>query len=299
MRRLFRALIVLALLAGGAAWALTRPAIIAEAEIAGLQGDAAAGEAVFWAAGCASCHAEETATGAARLVLSGGQAFASDFGTFRAPNISTDPVHGIGGWTLAQFLTATQNGIGPEGQHYYPAFPYTAYRLAERQDLADLFAFLQTLPVSDVPSQPHEVGFPFSIRRAVGLWNLLYLRDEATIGGDLDAEAARGRYLVEALGHCGECHTPRGPLGALDRSRWLQGAPDPTGGGRRIPGLAPGQLDWSAVEIASYLADGFTPAFDTAGGHMRQVIANLANLPEADRLAIAAYLAQVPPATPE
>ncbi len=294
MRRLVRAIILLAAIGASAGWVLTRPVHITDDEVAALTGDAAAGEAIFWAGGCASCHAAEDASDEARLVLGGGQAFPSDFGTFRAPNISPDPTQGIGDWSLAQFLTAMQNGISPEGQHYYPAFPYTAYRLADRQDLADLFAFLQTLPASDQASLPHDVGFPFSIRRAVGLWNVLYLRDEFVVTGDLTEEEARGRYLSEALAHCGECHTPRGALGAVDRSRWLQGAPALTGRGT-IPALTPDELDWSADEIAAYLNDGFTPTFDAAGGHMRSVIANLANLDAADRAAIAAYLGRLPP----
>lgn len=295
MRRVIVSLLALGLIGLAVAWVLTRPTFVSDEEVAGLTGDAEAGEAVFWAGGCASCHSTEDATGDARLILTGGQAFPSDFGTFRAPNLSQDPDHGIGGWTLAQFLTAMQHGISPEGQNYYPAFPYTAYQLAERQDLVDLFAFLQTLPESDTPSLPHDVGFPFSIRRAVGLWNVLYLRDDFVVQGNLTETEARGRYLAEALGHCGECHTPRGPLGAVDRARWLQGAPNPSGRGT-IPALTPDALNWSEGEIAAYLNDGFTPEFETAGGHMRSVIMNLAHLEASEREAIAAYLGRVPPA---
>lgn len=276
---------------------LTRPSYVTAEEVAGLRGDAAAGEAVFWAAGCASCHAAPDSTGDDRLILSGGQAFPSDFGTFRAPNISPDPTHGIGGWSLAEFLTAVQNGISPEGRNYYPAFPYGAYRLADRQDLADLFAYLRTLPASDAPSQPHEVSFPFSIRRSVAAWNLLFLRDEFVVTGELDAAGERGRYLAEALAHCAECHTARNVLGGLIRGRWLRGAPNPTESGT-IPSLTPDELRWSADEIANYLADGFTPEFDSAGGQMRSVILNLAQIPQADRLAIAAYLQSLPAAAP-
>lgn len=273
----------------GAAWFLTRSEHITQADVAGMVGDAQAGEAVFWAAGCASCHAAEDAVDEQRLILAGGQAFASDFGTFYAPNISSDVVMGLGDWTLPEFLTALQNGISPEGQHYYPAFPYTAYRLAERQDLVDLFAFIQTLPASDIPSLPHDVGFPFNIRRTVGLWNLLNLHDDFSITGDLSEEEVRGRYLAEALSHCGECHSPRNAIGALNRARWLEGAPNPTGRGT-IPDLTPDNLGWSEDEIAAYLNDGFTPEFETAGGHMRSVIQNLAHLPATDREAIASYL---------
>jgi mono/diheme cytochrome c family protein len=295
MRRILLSLAVIGLAGLGAFWVLTRPVTIPETELADLSGDAVAGEAVFWAAGCASCHAAEDTTGEARLILSGGQRFPSDFGTFLAPNVSMDPEHGIGDWTFPQFVTALQEGISPEGQHYYPAFPYPAYRLATRQDLADLWAFWQTLPASDVPSAPHEVGFPFSIRRTVGVWNLLNLQDEFVVTGELTAEQARGRYLSEALAHCAECHTPRDALGGLDRAAWLTGAPDPSGRGT-IPSLTPDELSWSEAEIAAYLNDGFTPDFDSAGGHMASVIRNLSQLAESDRLAIAAYLKVLPPA---
>jgi mono/diheme cytochrome c family protein len=293
MRRFLISLLAIALGLLGAGWAITRPVTLPEAELAGLTGDAVAGEMVFWAAGCASCHAAEDATGEARLILSGGQRFASDFGTFVAPNISMDTEHGIGDWTLAQFVTALQEGVSPEGRHYYPAFPYTAYRLATRQDLADLWAFWQTLPASEVPNEAHELGFPFSIRRAVGVWNLLNLNDDFVVTGDLTEQEARGRYLAEALAHCAECHTPRNALGGLDRAAWMAGAPNPSGTGT-IPPLTPDRLRWSVAEIAAYLNDGFTPEFDSAGGSMVSVTHNLAMLPEADRQAIAAYLKSLP-----
>lgn len=293
MPPLLRWVVFIGVMGFGVAWFLTRPSHISDAEVAGLTGDAVAGEAVFHAAGCASCHSGEDASAEERLILAGGQEFPSDFGTFRAPNISSDPTHGIGDWTLAQFLTALQNGISPDGQNYYPAFPYTAYRLATRQDLADLFAFMQTLPASDVASLPHDVGFPFNIRRTVGLWNVLNLRDDYAV--TVPDAVARGQYLSEALAHCGECHTPRNAIGALDRAVWMHGAPNPNGRGT-IPALTPDELTWSQDEIAAYLNDGFTPTFDSAGGHMRSVIANLSQLDGADRAAIAAYLQALPPA---
>jgi mono/diheme cytochrome c family protein len=295
MRRILLILVALGLVAAAAGWAVTRPATVSAAELAGLTGEAERGEAVFWAAGCASCHAEEEATGEDRLVLSGGRQFPSEFGTFVAPNISMHPEAGIGDWTFAEFVTALQEGTSPEGRHYYPAFPYASYRLAERRDLADLWAFWQTLPASDVASLPHDVGFPFSIRRAVGVWNLLNLQDEFTVTGDLTEQQQRGRYLAEALAHCAECHTPRDALGGLDRSAWMTGAPNPTGTGT-IPALTPDELTWSEGEIAAYLNDGFTPSFDSAGGHMVSVIRNLSMLTEDDRAALAAYLKSLPPA---
>ena len=295
MRLILISLAAMGAIAVGGAWLATLPATLPQGELAGLTGDPVAGEAVFWAAGCASCHAGADARDEARLILAGGQRFASDFGTFVAPNISMHPEHGIGRWTQTEFITALQHGTSPDGRHYYPAFPYTAYRLAKAQDLVDLWAFWQGLPAADTPSQPHDLGFPFNIRRSVGAWNLLNLQDDFVITGDLTEEQARGRYLAEALAHCAECHTPRDALGGLDRSAWMAGAPNPSGTGM-IPALTPDKLTWSQAEIAAYLNDGFTPDFDSAGGSMVSVIANMAMLPEADRLAIAAYLKALPPA---
>ncbi|UYV39250.1 cytochrome c [Rhodobacteraceae bacterium D3-12] len=294
MRKLLKIVVVLALIGLAVFWFVTRPSRVDPDALAGLSGDAAKGEQVFWAAGCAACHAAPKAEGEARLVLAGGMAFASPFGTFFAPNISPDPEHGIGGWSLEALVNAMKHGTGPNGAHYYPAFPYTSYARAELADIADLHAFLATLPASDAANTPHDVGFPFNIRRSLGGWKFLFSRPEwvMDVSGD---ELERGRYLVEALGHCGECHTPRNALGGLDYSRWLQGAATPDGKGK-VPALTPDALTWSAVDIAAYLGTGFTPDFDSAGGHMADVVLNLANLPKSDLAAIAAYLKAMPAA---
>ncbi len=226
-------------------------------------------------------------------MLAGGLPFASDFGTFYAPNISSDPDHGIGRWTLPKFARAVTQGVSPEGQHYYPAFPYTAYGHLVPQDVTDLFVYMQTLPASSTPSKPHDVGFPFNIRRGLGLWKMLFAKDDYVLAGDPDAQVARGRYLAEGLAHCGECHTPRNALGALDHSAWLTGAPNPSGKGK-IPGITPAQLDWSKADLVEYFTSGFTPEYDSAGGEMAEVVSNLAQLPESDREAIAAYLKALP-----
>lgn len=272
---------------------LTAPRAGSMEALKGLTGDAAHGEQVFWAAGCASCHAAADATGDARLVLAGGQAFPSDFGTFIAPNISPDPESGIGGWTVEQFACAIQAGLSPDSTHYFPALPYAAYNKMVPQDVVDLKAFMDGLPKSQTPSQPHQVGFPFNIRRTLGLWKLMFVRQDFVIQGDLTPEQTRGRYIAEALAHCAECHTPRNALGGLDTSRWLGGAPDPSGKGT-IPNITPGKLTWSEADIVEYLTSGFTPEFDSVGGHMAHVVENMSQLPESDRQAIAAYLKIVP-----
>lgn len=272
---------------------LSAPSMPAMAAYDGLKGDAKNGEQVFWAAGCASCHAAVDARGEAELVLAGGQEFPSDFGTFIAPNISPDPTHGIGGWTLIQFASAVTQGVSPEGAHLYPALPYGAYNKMAPQDVADLWAFMQTLPASATASQPHKVGFPFNIRRSLGIWKRMFVSYDWVIAGDLTPEQTRGRYIAEALAHCGECHTPRNALGGLQRDKWLSGAPNPNGKGR-TPNITPAKLSWSEDEIVEYLTTGFTPEFDSVGGHMAHVVENMAKLPESDRKAVAAYLKLVP-----
>lgn len=284
MRRVLKLLVPAAVVAAGIGLWITAPARVDESGFAALSGDAEAGKAVFTAAGCASCHHAPKAED--KLLLTGGQAFPSDFGTFHAPNISPG-AEGLAGWSLVDFANAVQKGVSPEGKHYYPAFPYTAYARMTPQDVADLWAYMQTLPVADTPSKPHDVGFPFNIRRSVGGWKFLFASEDWVL--DVPPELERGRYLVEALAHCGECHTPRNPLGALDTGRWMAGAPNPSGAGT-IPTLTPDKLDWADTDIAYYLETGFTPDFDSVGGHMAEVVDNFSKLPAEDRLAVAAYV---------
>lgn len=292
LRRLFLGLILVGAAGAALALFLTRPGTVDPERFASLDGDVVRGEVIYWASGCASCHAAEGDD--TRKVLSGGYRLTSDFGTFVSPNISPHPTEGIGSWTLVDFANALLEGTTPGGAHYYPSLPYGSYARMEDGDVADLWAFIETLPESDVPNQPHELAFPFSIRMSVGGWKLLYLNDEYTGPADTP-ELERGRYLVEALGHCAECHTPRDALGGLDRARWMAGAPNPSGKGK-IPGLTPAQLDWSASDIAYYLETGFTPDFDSAGSSMASVVRNLANLAPEDRAAIAAYIKALPAA---
>lgn len=293
MRKVLWGVAGLAMIGAVAGWVLTAPSLRNSEAVAGLTGNAGAGEAVFWAAGCASCHMSPGATGEAQKVLAGGMAFPSAFGTFYAPNISTDADHGIGGWTPTEVAGAVMDGVSPLGAHYYPALPYNAYSKMAPQDMADLAAYLGTLPADATPNRAHDVGFPFNIRRSLGGWKLLFGTDDWALATAATPEITRGRYIAEALAHCGECHTPRNALGGLDRARWLGGAPNPDGKGT-IPNITPGKLMWSEAEIVEYLTSGFTPDYDSVGGHMAHVVENMARLPEADRAAVAAYLKAVP-----
>ena len=285
------ALTTLALIGAGVLlglW-LTRPQTVDAALYDGLTPDPANGALVFAAMGCASCH--QAAEDGNDTELGGGKRFASPFGTFIAPNISPHPTHGIGAWSDVEIASAVTHGTGAGGEHLFPAFPYTSYAKASPQDITDLIAHLRDLPEVDQPNAPHEVGFPFNIRTSLGGWKLLFANDSWVLEGDLSEAVTRGRYLVEALAHCGECHTPRNALGGLQRSAWLTGGPNPSGEGD-IPAI--NAIDWSDGQLRSYLTTGLTPDFDSAGGSMVSVIRNLAKLPEDDIDAIIAYLRKLP-----
>jgi mono/diheme cytochrome c family protein len=291
--RFLRGVMLLALVGLGIGWFATRPQPLAPDALDGLIGAPDNGALVFAAAGCASCHVG--ADGPADL-LTGGKRFTSDFGAFIAPNISSDAVHGIGGWSDLEVASAIMTGVGRNGAHLYPAFPYAAYNKATRQDVVDLIAYLRTLPASSRPNDPHELGFPFNLRVTLGGWKALFVGDDWVMADAATPALTRGRYLVEALGHCAECHTPRNALGGLQTASWMSGAPNPSGDGR-IPNITNGALLWSEFEIAEYLKSGFTPDFDSAGGSMAAVVRNTAKLSDADRAAIAAYLKAIPAIT--
>lgn len=290
MRRSVKFLLVGAVAVAGAGWLLTAPTAMPVEVAQAHTADLVNGALIFNAAGCASCHAAPDAE--VKTVLSGGHALQSPFGTFYAPNISSGP-EGIGGWSLPEFSHALRAGVSPAGRHYYPAFPYTSYSGMNETDIADLYAYMRTLPADPTASGAHDVGFPFNIRRGIGLWKRLYLDPDPVLTGDLDPEQVRGQYLVEHLAHCGECHTPRDALGGLERDAWLTGAPNPSGKGR-IPDITPAKLGWSQAELVEYFTSGFTPDYDSVGGSMAAVVDNLAQLPESDRAAIAAYLLALP-----
>lgn len=298
--RLLLLVILLAGAAGAAGWALSAPVRLDPALLAGLQpGDAKKGERIFNAGGCVSCHAAPGSQGEARLRLAGGVRLATAFGTFVAPNISSDTQDGIGSWTAEDLANAMLRGVSPEGLHYYPAFPYTSYARMNPQDVADLLAFLRTLPAVQGKAPGHEVGFPFSIRRGLGLWKRLYLSAEpiVALAADAPEPVKLGRALVEGPGHCGECHTPRNAIGGPKKDQWLAGAAAAEGNGR-VPNITPGAGgigDWTEADIAALLESGLTPDFDSVGGQMADVVQNTAKLTPDDRAAMAAYLKAVPP----
>ena len=270
---------------------------------ASAEADLANGKTMFFAGGCASCHAApaskdcENPKIADRLELAGGRCLKTPFGTFYVPNISPDSESGIGGWTTPQFIKAMREGVSPSGEHYYPAFPYTSYQRMADTDLTDLKAFLDTLPAikSDVPE--HDLSFPFNIRATLMGWKFMFL-DGKRFQPDPEKSDLlnRGAYLVEGPGHCGECHSPRNILGGIVSDKRFSGAEDPEGKGV-VPNITPhseGIEDWSEADIVTSLETGLTPSFDTFGGNMVKVQENMAELSSQDRKAIAAYLKSLP-----
>jgi len=292
IRRVIAAAVFAAIFAAGLFWVLTTtPAPIAA--LPPHTADLANGREMFFAGGCASCHAVPKQKDDTRL--GGGLALGSPFGTFYVPNISPDRQDGIGAWSEGQFVTAMTMGVSPAGEHLFPAFPYTSYRNMRLDDVRDLFAFLMTLPPVAGRVRDHDLRFPFNIRRGVGLWKLLFFRD-ATFRPDPSRPAQwnRGAYLVNGPGHCAECHSPRNAFGAvIDGLRFTGGpSPDRQGG---VPNITQYKLkNWTAEDIASTLYDGMTPDADLVGGSMIEVVANTAKLTPADRMAIAVYIKSLP-----
>ncbi len=280
-------------LASAAALIVTAPIRVNPDEIAGLELDLEVGAQVFLNGGCASCHSAPNATRKTRLQLAGGREFPSDFGTFYAPNISPDPEVGIGKWSALDLANAMRHGTSPDGQHYYPVFPYGSYGRVSLQDIVSLHGYIMTLPAMPNEDRKHDVRFPFNIRASLGGWKLLFKSTDWVLKEAATPELQRGRYLVEALGHCTECHTPRNFLGGLKKSKWLAGALNPTGKGR-VPNITAAKLKWSDADILYYFTTGFKPDFDTVGGLMAEVVENLAQMPEDDLKAIIAYLRAVP-----
>jgi mono/diheme cytochrome c family protein len=249
---------------------------------------------MFYAGGCASCHASTGQQDPTRL--GGGAPLESPFGTFYPPNISSDPHDGIGRWSEADFVTALWKGTSPDGQHYYPAFPYTSYQRIALDDARDLFAYIKTLPAVAGKAPPHQVPFPFSWRRLLGGWNFLFLdgqpfRPDPT----KSAQWNRGAYLVNGPGHCAECHSPRNVLGGIESGKRFAGGPNIEGKGW-VPNITQkGIADYSENDIAYLLETGQMPDGDSVGGPMRAVIRNTSQLPAADREAMAVYLKSLPP----
>jgi len=253
------------------------------------------GEYVLRAGGCAVCHTDLDNDG---VYLAGGRAFNTPFGTFFSPNITPDPSHGIGAWSLADFSKAVTRGEGPEGLHYYPVFPYTSYSGMRTEDIQALFTYLRSVKPVPQADKLHDLPWYLQFRFVNRVWKYLFFEpNEPPI--DMSEPVRRGAYLVTVLMHCGECHTPRNLFGVLDDELFLAGAKDGPDGDA-VPNITPDRKTgigrWSRTTLIRYLTKGMEPDGDFAGGVMVDVIdESLRHLSGSDIEAIVDYLKSIPP----
>jgi mono/diheme cytochrome c family protein len=261
------------------------------------EGDPQRGGYIAKAAGCVGCHTEAVDKA---VEYAGGRALETPFGTFYGPNITPHPEAGIGRWTEADFFRAMRNGDRRGGSSYYPAFPYPSFTGMSDQDLRDLWTYLRSLPPSDRQSRPHDLRFPYSLRPLNTFWKALFFKS-GPLAADpkLNEVQNRGRYLVQALGHCGECHTPRNFLGAPVRERYLAGGKGPKD--KKIPSITPARLkEYTDVDLRNLLQTGDLPDGDSVSETMAEVVRNTTSqLTAQDLEAMIAYLRVVPVAADE
>jgi mono/diheme cytochrome c family protein len=254
------------------------------------------GAYIFTLAGCAACHTDVKAKG---LMLAGGRAIDTPFGTFYGPNITPDPVHGIGRWSDTDFIRALREGLRPDGGHLFPVFPYTSFTLMTDADLRDLKAYIFSLPPVAKPSREHDVWFPFSWRWLQTFWRWLNFTP-GPFAPDPGQSTAwnRGAYVVRALGHCAECHTPRDALGGLQNGLAFSG--NPKGPERqKVPNITSDKTtgigSWSHNQLLTFLRSGLLPNGDVVGSVMGEVIQNeTSKMTDADQESVAIYLKSLP-----
>jgi mono/diheme cytochrome c family protein len=280
--------------------ALTLVALLATASAAAGQDreQIARGKYVFGAAAGCACH-----TAPKEPLNSGARKYDGPFGTVYSSNITPDPTTGIGKWTDEQIITAIRSGRRPNGERLIPVHPYTVFNGMAERDLKDVVAYLRSVPPVNKPTPPKKITVPLFESVFLPAWLATFAPRETPPATAPTSGLARGEYLVRAVGHCGECHTPRTMTMAVDNSRYLAGAPKGKGPeGEAVPNLTPDKetgLDWTEEQIADYLGSGNKPDGDVAGGLMAEVIqgpsAGFKDLTKADRLAIARYLKSIPP----
>ena len=251
------------------------------------------GQYLTRAADCVACHTAPTGK-----PFAGGRAFKLPFGTLFSTNITPDEESGIGGWSDEDFVRALHEGIRKDGEHLYPAFPYPSYTLLTRSDVRAIKAYLFSLkPVRNVPPA-NDLSFPFNQRYLMVFWNLLFNPDQRFRPNiNQNPEWNRGAYIAEALGHCGDCHTPRNLLQGLSSSRKFAGAMIEGWKAYNItPDPAWGIGDWSDSQLADYLSTGHAPGRSSAAGPMGEAVDDsLRFLVKEDISALTAYLKSVPP----
>jgi mono/diheme cytochrome c family protein len=274
-----RPLLVFALLTGSIGAQAADPAAIGR------------GKYLYEAAGCGSCHGDTSP--------SGGLGLDTPFGVFYVPNITPDKQNGIGAWSQTDFHTALRDGIGPDGKYLFPVFPFTSFTNLTDRDIGDLYAYLMSLPAVPAANKPHQANMPFGWRPLLLGWRTLFFTP-----GPIQVEPGkgdnwnRGNYLVHAVAHCEECHTPRNSLGAVKTSMSFSGnigGPDGQNAPNITPDVKTGIGNWSIEDIEQLLKTGLTPESDQVGSGMKAVVRGTSKLTDADRHAIAVYLKSVRP----
>jgi len=267
--------------------------LCAHASLGLAQGDAKRGAYLAKVGGCAGCHTDAKKDA---VPYAGGRELKTPFGTFYGPNITPHAEAGIGRWGEADFLRALRSGVRPDGAHYFPAFPYPSFTQIADADARDLWAYMRSLPPDGRASRPHDLNFPFSLRFLVGFWKWLYFSPGPFVADAVRTPALnRGAYLVGALGHCGECHTPRTALGGPKRDRLLAGAAKGPAG-KSVANLTPAKLKkWDDNELREFLLGGITPDGDVTAETMGEVVRNTTSqLTPEDLAALIAYLRSLP-----
>lgn len=257
------------------------------------KGLVARGEYLARAADCVACHTTPGGT-----PFAGGLAFTLPFGTIYSPNITADKSTGIGNWSDDDFVRAMHAGVDKDGQPLYPAFPYTSYSALSRDDILAIKAYLFSLSAVQSPARKNELSFPFNQRWTLGMWNALFLKKQRFQPEDGKSEAwNRGAYLATALGHCGECHTPRNVAFAMNTSEALAGEELQGWKAYNITSdKEHGIGDWSDQQLADYLSKGHAAGRGTASGPMGEVVQNsLQYLTPSDVTALVTYLRDVKP----
>ncbi len=294
-RRTLAAIVVVPAIAAVAFFWVTRPDPLPASAIPAHQVDLRNGKTLYRAGSCLACHRPpDGATGVDRSLPSGGRPFKTPIGVFYPQNITPDPETGIGKWSEIDFVNAMARGLAPDGRHYFPAFPYMAFRAMRLSDLLDLRAYLMSLPVVSSPPREADVPFVALARRGVGLWQRLAFRQRPhPPDASRSATWKRGAYLVNAPGHCGECHTPRNWLMIEDLGRHLAGGPHPAGEGKvpSLRGLLARKRYKDVDDLVLALQNGETLGYEhLSSGGMAQIQESLSQLPEADLHAISEYL---------
>lgn len=284
-----RARTVLRLALGAVLLGCAPPALTASAGSELIQ----RGEYLARAADCVACHVSEGGR-----PYAGGLPFKLPFGTLYSPNITPDRKTGIGSWSDDDFVSALQRGVGKDGKHYYPAFPYASYTLMPREDILAIKAYLFSLDPVHQPNRENEIGFPFNQRWGIALWNLFFNSDERfEPDPKQSAEWNRGAYLVQGPGHCGECHTPRNLFQARKGGKSLAGAEIQGWRAWNITSdRRSGVGGWPDEALASYLSSGHAEGYGVAGGPMAEAVNHsLRYLTAEDIYAMVVYLKSVPP----